>query len=367
MLSSVAYLKRFLVAGFYSPSLAGFSIPVTGFTTVGQCEWADFPTKVLEKHWPDVPRWRDIRTLTGGDFFESTGLRTVTIISGGFPCQPFSNAGRRRSKDDDRYLWPEMLRVISALRPDWVLGENVDGIISLALDDVLTDLEGEGYETGAFVLPACGVGAPHRRYRVAIVAHRNGHGSDARRAEPAGQQGETGPADGGNDVADATGEQDWRVQQPGIQANAGTDCEHVANANRAGLQGRQRAGVRERASKQPAGAGGAYVADTEGAMHDGYRAEQGWTPDGLADGGGRATERGVGGPVDGFPGWLARPVDAWESDWDNVPRVTTGEPDRVNKLKALGNAVVPQQFFPVFAAIATIERAGGHAAKTETI
>ncbi len=142
-----------------------------GIQTVGQCEWADFPTKVLEKHWPDIPRWRDIRTLTGESFYERTGLHTVDIISGGFPCQPFSVAGKRQGKEDDRYLWPEMLRVIEELRPSWVIGENVAGIIRMALDDVLSDLENQGYATRTFVLPAAGVGAMHRRYRTAIVAH----------------------------------------------------------------------------------------------------------------------------------------------------------------------------------------------------
>ena len=80
-----------------------------GFSSVGQCEYADYPTKILERHWPDVPRWRDIRTLTGADFYERTGLRTVDIISGGFPCQPFSTAGKQRGEEDDRYLWPEMM------------------------------------------------------------------------------------------------------------------------------------------------------------------------------------------------------------------------------------------------------------------
>lgn len=143
---------------------------MAGFRTVGQCEWADYPTKVLEKHWPDVPRWRDIRTLTGESFYEKTGRRTVDVISGGFPCQPFSVAGKRRGKEDDRYLWPEMLRVISELRPAWVVGENVAGIVNMALDQVYSDLENEGYAVQAFIIPACAVDAPHRRDRCAIVA-----------------------------------------------------------------------------------------------------------------------------------------------------------------------------------------------------
>ena len=142
-----------------------------GCVTVGQCEWADYPTKVLEKHWPDVPRWRDVRTLTGESFFEKTSLRTVDIVSGGFPCQPFSTAGKRGGQNDDRYLWPEMLRVIRELKPTWVVGENVPGIVNLALDTVLSDLEAEGYASQAFIIPACGVDAPHRRDRVCILAH----------------------------------------------------------------------------------------------------------------------------------------------------------------------------------------------------
>ena len=149
-----------------------FAAEMAGFQTVGQCEWADYPTKVLEKHWPDVPRWRDIRTLTGESFYEKTGMRTVDVISGGFPCQPFSVAGKRRGKEDDRYLWPEMLRVISELRPAWVVGENVAGIVNMALDQVYTDLENEGYAVQTFIVPACAVDAPHRRDRCAIIGRR---------------------------------------------------------------------------------------------------------------------------------------------------------------------------------------------------
>ena len=144
-----------------------------GFRTVGQCEWADYPTKVLEKHWPEVPRWRDIRTLTGEDFYARTGLRTVDIVSGGFPCQPFSKAGKLGGKSDDRFLWPEMLRVIKELHPTWVVGENVANIINLALDDVFSDLEAAGYETRAFMVSARSVGALHLRERFAILAHAN--------------------------------------------------------------------------------------------------------------------------------------------------------------------------------------------------
>lgn len=147
-----------------------------GFETVGQCEWADYPTKVLEKHWPDVPRWRDIRSMTKESFYERTGLRTVDVISGGFPCQPFSVAGKRRGSEDDRYLWPEMLRVIEELRPAWVVGENVAGIVNMALDTVLSDLEAKGYAAGAFIIPACAVDAPHRRDRSVIVANTGGIG-----------------------------------------------------------------------------------------------------------------------------------------------------------------------------------------------
>ena len=142
-----------------------------GFETVGQCEFADYPTKILEKHWPDVPRWRDVRTLTKESFYERTGLRTVDIISGGFPCQPFSQAGKHKGTDDDRYLWPEMLRVIRELRPTWVIGENVPGIVRMALDTVQSDLEKEGYEVQSFIIPACGVDAPHKRERCVILAH----------------------------------------------------------------------------------------------------------------------------------------------------------------------------------------------------
>ncbi|NLM09055.1 MAG: DNA (cytosine-5-)-methyltransferase [Clostridiales Family XIII bacterium] len=145
-----------------------------GFTTVGQVEWADYPTKVLEKHWPDVPRWRDIRELTYDKFVERTGLRTVDLISGGFPCQPYSVAGKRRGKDDERDLWPQMYRVIRELRPSWVLGENVAGLLSIdggrRIGEIVQQLEDEHYQTRIILSPACNYGASFEGKRIFIIA-----------------------------------------------------------------------------------------------------------------------------------------------------------------------------------------------------
>ena len=251
---------------------------MAGFKTVGQCEWADYPTKILEKHWKDVPRWKDIRTLTGDSFYERTGLRTVSIISGGFPCQPFSVAGLRRGKEDDRYLWGDMLRIISELNPTWVLGENVPGIIDLALDTVLSDLENIEYSCQTFIIPACGVDAPHRRYRVAILA--NSCGKRLQRSEQYG----------------ASDQDRWgRQESYGSISKLRQD---VPNSKSTECEGSRRE-ARE------------------------------W---------GRITRCG-----------------SWWSTEPNVGRVANGIPHRVDRLKCLGNAVVPYQFYPFFKAIADIE------------
>tara|TARA_R110001583_G_scaffold31674_1_gene108029 strand:+ start:40 stop:879 length:840 start_codon:yes stop_codon:yes gene_type:complete len=150
--------------------IGGFSLGLerAGMETVGFCEIDSFCRKVLQKHWPDVPIFEDIKELDGDEYRGS-----VDLVCGGFPCQPFSVAGKQRGSGDDRSLWPEMLRVIRQVQPAWVIGENVPGIIKMELDTVLSDLENAGYSCQTFNLPACSLDAHHIRARIWIVAHAN--------------------------------------------------------------------------------------------------------------------------------------------------------------------------------------------------
>lgn len=163
-----------LFSGIGGFSLAASWVWGSQHELVSFCERDEFCQKVLKKHWPDVPCVDDIHNLRGDD------IGTVDILTGGFPCQPFSVAGKRRGTDDDRHLWPEMFRVIQEVQPRWILGENVHGIVNLALDAVLADLESEGYEVQTFLVPACAVNAPHRRNRIWIIANAISTGLEKR-------------------------------------------------------------------------------------------------------------------------------------------------------------------------------------------
>lgn len=256
-----------------------------GFKTVGQCEFADHPTKVLEKHWPDVPRWRDIRTLTKESFYERTGRRTVDVVSGGFPCQPFSVAGKQRGKEDERYLWPEMLRVIRELRPHCVVGENVPGIIRIAAGQVVKDLEQAGYHVVVLNFEAAAVGAWHRRSRVFFVA---------------------------------------------------SDDPDVADTDSPGFKGNQQPGAPDAAEDERKCPSYGAACKCGEALHD---------P--LCVGFQRIKRGGKSPELAGGRCWAAEP---------GVGRVAHGIPHRVDRLKCLGNAVVPQQAYPIFRAIADVER-----------
>jgi DNA (cytosine-5)-methyltransferase 1 len=160
-------LDLFSGIGGFSLGLERSGNSSISFETVAFCEIEEFPRKVLAKHWPDVPQFEDVRKLRGED------VGPVDVICGGYPCQPFSQAGKRQGTADDRHLWPEFNRLVDELRPTWVIGENVAGHISMGLDDVLSDLEGQGYTCRPFVIPAVAVGAIHRRDRLWFVANSN--------------------------------------------------------------------------------------------------------------------------------------------------------------------------------------------------
>jgi DNA (cytosine-5)-methyltransferase 1 len=315
-----------------------------GFTTVGQVEWADYPTKVLEKHWPDVPRWRDIRELTYDKFVERTGLRTVDLISGGFPCQPFSVAGKQKGKRDDRYLWPEMLRVISEIKPTWVLGENVPGILQIAGKTVCEDLEREGYAVAVFNFEAAAVGAPHRRDRVFFVGERTtmentSHGRCKQQGILSQQQRRAesfGTGKGCSNWASSTMPEDV----------ADTNNQHDDYSGH---------GTGEICREQEQAEIFRVMADTNRNRTQRDKSEH-WQRCGVEQGsqglrGNGQFESGLGMLVDGLPYWL----DGYWRVEPNIPRVATGVKNREDRLKCLGNAVVPQQVYPILRAIAEIE------------
>jgi site-specific DNA-cytosine methylase len=328
-----------------------------------------FCTQILNKHWPDVPVYPDIRKLNGKE------IGTVQIVCGGFPCQPFSQAGKRRGKDDDRDLWPQMFRIIRELRPHarWLVLENVAGFVNMELDRTVSDLESEGYEVRTFVLGAVCVQAPHQRQRCWIIAH-----SDTKRHTPKPRPGETGEAahygssgtgtHTNKDVADSEslGHRGGNRKKRGAQQRelqpeeqegspvrgeaqgcggsfpkdvadpisergcgreaGGEDAENVSDRNDTGLQ----RGVQDRESypegRQESG--------------NGSTAECGTGRQGNRNGHG-STQCGMGYLADGLSARLLDIGSIWNIEPD-IPRVTTGEKNRVKKLKALGNSVVPQ-------------------------
>ena len=262
-------------AGSLFAGIGGFDLGFqwAGIETVWQVEKDQFCQKVLAKHWPDVKRYGDIY-----DFIEkikSGQVEPVDIIAGGFPCQPFSQAGKRKGQEDDRYLWPAMVEVISLLRPAWVVGENVAGILNMGFENMLSELESQGYRVETLIIPACAVNAPHRRDRIWIIAH-----CGCKHGQP-----------GGNERM----ETDQTKRTPCLP-DSKRRSEVAPNTHHQRLQGGKRTGTHEKRQ----------------AAH------------------GPAPERN----------------SAWDEPWIEAATrfcgVHDGVPDRTHRLRALGNAVVPQ-------------------------
>ena len=270
-----------------------------GFKTVCQCEWADFQTSILEKRWPRVPRFRDITTLTKEVFFEKTGRNSVTLISGGFPCQPFSSAGKQKGFEDTRYLWPEMCRVITELKPRWVLGENVAGFINMGLDKTIFDLE----KAGSACLRQQQKADGGCKYECVSFRQRDISEEEQKRRnlEPS--------AVGGGVLYDA--------------GSVGRDKVKISAGGNEEKQGRG----------EPCGAG-----DIRGTAA-------------VGDGGAQSR---LGGMVNGVPEAMDG-FKLWEREPVGVPRITDRTDGRADRLKALGNAVCPPQVFPILKFISDIE------------
>jgi DNA (cytosine-5)-methyltransferase 1 len=171
--------------------IGGFDLAAEwmGWNNLFHCEWNPFGQKVLKHHFPNSISYNDI---TKTDFTIHSG--SVDILTGGFPCQPYSTAGKRLGKQDERHLFPEMLRCIKEVKPRWVVGENVRGLVSwnegLVFHEVYDDLEREGYEVQSFLIPAASVGAPHQRYRVWFVAYAHDKGGSTRLGQVQSKNGE---------------------------------------------------------------------------------------------------------------------------------------------------------------------------------
>ena len=177
--------------------IGGFDLAAEwmGWENVFHCEWNPFGRRVLKHHFPKAISYEDITNVS---FRSHRG--SIDILTGGFPCQPYSVAGSRLGKDDERHLWPHMLRAVREIKPRWVVGENVRGIISwndgLVFDEVCSDLEAEGYQVQPYLLPACGVNAPHQRFRVWFIAHTDSNQRSERRVyppQPKKTKGHSGP------------------------------------------------------------------------------------------------------------------------------------------------------------------------------
>ena len=256
--------------------IGGFSLGLEacGMTTTAFCERDPYCQSILKKHWPKTPVHTDVRKLDGKQYQNS-----IDVVAGGFPCQPFSVAGNRLGSEDDRHLWPEMLRIIRECKPRWVIGENVSGFVKMALDDVSSDLEGEGYAVRAFVLPAVAVEARHRRDRCFIIAHRE----DVAYASGEGLQ-----RHGQEHQLRSFGEEEQVIGRGDVAHTIGSRGETWLSGQEQGQEGHSRE-----------------------FNHEGY--QRSWWETGGE--------------------WPAEP---------SVGRVADGVPNRVDRIKSLGNAVVPQ-------------------------
>ena len=321
--------------------IGGFSLGAeyNNIETIGFVEKDVFCQKVLRKHWPNVPILGDIRDVTK-DTFES-----VDIVSGGFPCQPFSVAGKRRGTDDDRYLWDETIRVVSLYKPRWFVGENVEGIVNiqngLVLRQVQDDLEKEGFEVQCGIIPASGIGAWHQRKRVWIIAHSNSN-----RESRCSQYVQERPRElGESHVSNTIGElsdgcsgttRDSESELKGMVSDEAKNWNKVwSETERCDQQTRSRGNVSDTTVKglERHGSQSSDLQESKERQDSSDRGSQGqhtwWQTESK---------------LRGVPHGISYELDK----------------DRANRIKALGNSIVPQIAYQLFKSIVTVTKEDNH-------
>ena len=323
-------MRKLKVLDLFS-GIGGFSLGLerTGFfETVAFCEQDKYCQEVLQKHWKGVKIYDDIKKLEGKEIQDRHGR--IDICTGGVPCQPFSVAGKQNGTNDDRYLWPDMFRIIEQLEPTFVIIENVKGLINIqdgmVFETVCSDLESEGFEVQAFVIPAAGVGAPHRRERVWIVGYSEYNGSLTTKIERR------------NFETNAWAQERENKTSESERAGRSSNNEIMENSRRTL---RQRSSIREKNEneirkedanmfKRSSSPSESDVANTESKSSD------------SEHNGKESRETSEQEQIE------SRRSDSWslrEANWSvepDVGRVAHGVPGRAHRLKALGNSIVPK-------------------------
>jgi DNA (cytosine-5)-methyltransferase 1 len=364
--------------------IGGFSLALesTGhFQTIGFVENDEYCQAVLQHHFPEVPILGDIKNVT-----KETVPTRPDVICGGFPCQPFSVAGDQRAKDDPRHLWPEMLRIIKEQKPTWVVGENVSGLVKLGLDEILDEMEDQGYSTRTFNIPAFSVGAPHQRQRLWIIGHlgdpeHNGSPTPERERgllkqpeEPKKQISiweSEGTSSASGDVANPDNE--------GLRSRiGGDDFDYEEESGEGGVDGEGSAGDDEWYDTSPTQDEGMDVSDTDNTRdrtqehrvdEDGKKNIQGRQEHTQSKSSRHGADipdpngKGLQGQRKKYklPKSKRKREIGGSSWWDiepNVGRVAYGVPNRVFKLRALGNSIVPQIAQKIGYAIIEAEKNG---------
>ena len=320
--------------------IGGFDLAAEwmGWENMFHCEWNEFGQKILKHYWPNATSYGDI---TKTDFTIWRGK--IDILTGGFPCQPYSLAGKRKGKEDDRHLWPEMLRAIREIQPRWIVGENVFGLVNwsggLVFHEVQTDLEAAGYEVWPYVLPACSVNAPHRRDRVWFVAHSKSF-SQRWELQQGQEQREFGGFCSKGSTPNTTGGSKGSSRKSGkIKSNG---CDNDAKQKGGGVAAEQYNGcnsiLRNAADTSNKGLqGGKVNGSIEGVGTDGNKLFAGCVPSNWEK---FPTQSPICVRDDGFP-----------SELDGI----TFSKWRNESIKAAGNAIVPQVVYQIFKSIEQYE------------